>query len=175
MDAARILEVLAEAEKNLPKWLENREAWDTWHSLDVDYEPPRVERVWRDLPDGFRLLLHRIHPCDKALFHPHPWPSAVKILSGRYEMGVGYLPEGDDGTKNPPVTVLTELAAGSSYVMVEPRGWHWVRPLGVPSLSVMITGPKWDRWSPKPAFKLNPLTREEHHRLCQDFRDFYTG
>ena len=43
---------------------------------------------WRDC----RIYLHRIYPCapGEALFHPHLWPSAMRILSGEYEMAVGY-------------------------------------------------------------------------------------
>lgn len=140
-------------------------ATDYWSTLDVDYEPPRVERLWKPLPnEDARIYLHRIHPCEKALFHPHPWPSAVMILSGRYEMGVGF----GSGEQEPPVAARTILAAGSCYEMDHPDGWHWVRPIGGPSLSVMITGLPWKRWSPSPEKKLNPLPPNERFLLAGD-------
>ena len=82
-----MLHLLHAIEADLPLLLTNT---DGWASLDIDYHPPRVERVFRDL-DGARVSLHVIHPCEpeQALFHPHPWPSAMRVLSGTYEMGVG--------------------------------------------------------------------------------------
>ena len=85
-----MLATLHEAEDALPDLL--REGVDAWRSLDIDYEPPHVERLWRPwgpvvstgamtIPSRFRLSLHRIHPCETALFHPHPWPSAVRIIT----------------------------------------------------------------------------------------------
>lgn len=164
MTPATYLALLAEAEHSLGNLLYMSEPWN---SLDVDYEPPRVERLWKDWKYGCRIYLHRIHPCDTALFHPHPWPSAVKVVSGQYEMGVGY----GAGQERPPVASLTVLRSGSSYAMTDPNGWHWVRPLGEPSLSVMVTGPKWDRWSPSPDFKLKPLSVEDYRRLSDDFKE----
>ena len=176
-----LLEVLRFAEKALKK--EYIDDLDGWQTLDVDYEPPRVERLWRNLGGIYqdhRLYLHRIHPCEKALFHPHPWPSAVKILSGTYEMGIGYMetglmPAGQHPTP-PPVAAKILLTAGSSYEMVNRSGWHWVRPLGGPSLSLMVTAPKWDiQWSPKPKADhvLGPLTDEAKRDLLSVFGEFY--
>ena len=138
MKKGTMLEALAAAEWRLPDLLLRPDS--EWQSLDVDYEPPRVERLWRFLEDGSRLYLHRIHPCEIALFHPHPWPSAIKVLSGTYEMGLGSSSTAEDPTEF--ATLM--LTAGSSYEMIEPNGWHYVRPIGgVPSLSLMITGAPW--------------------------------
>src|SRR5205823_428108 len=91
-----MLDILHAAEKELPRLLASD---DGWQSLRVDYHPPFVDRVFRDWsPPGaaegarYRISLHRIHPCApaEALFHPHPWPSAMRIHSGTYEMGVGH-------------------------------------------------------------------------------------
>lgn len=161
---AAYLGLLAEAERALVHMLYSPEAWN---SLDVSYEPPRVERLWKDWKDGHRIYLHRIHPCDTALFHPHPWPSAVKVLSGQYEMGIGY----GKGQERPPVAALTVLTAGATYAMTDPNGWHWVRPIGGPSLSLMVTGPKWERWAPRPDFTLHPLSEKDHKRLVDDFKE----
>lgn len=173
-----MLDVLNRAEAALSKLLDDVGGWNT---LDVDYEPPRVERVWRSFePEGlYRLYLHRIHPCEKALFHPHPWPSAVRILSGTYEMGVGFretgmMPPGQSPTP-PPVAAKILLTAGASYEMVDRSGWHWVRPIGGPSLSLMVTGPKWDiQWSPKPKHDhvLGPLTHEAKEDILKAFRSY---
>lgn len=141
---------------------------DGWSGLHVDYETPHVERLWRDIGGGYRLYLHRIHPCDEALFHPHPWPSVCKIVRGSYEMGVGY----GTGNEAPPVAMRQKLGAGSIYEMMDPDGWHYVKP-SQPSLSIMLTGRPWNRWSPGPARKLDSLSNAKAQELLQDFRVLY--
>lgn len=51
---------------------------------------PITEKIWRQHGD-IRINLHRILPTTKdVFFHPHPWPCAMIILKGIYEMGMGY-------------------------------------------------------------------------------------
>lgn len=140
--------------------------FDSWQSLDVDYEPPRVERVWIQHGD-FRVNLHRIHPCDKALYHPHPWPSAVYVLSGQYEMAVG--------TSNTEASRQI-LTSGSMYEMLDPHGWHSVRPLGRPSLSLMLTWTPFDHQVYQhrnygKGLGHKPLSDDSLHQLIGDFAD----
>jgi hypothetical protein len=160
-----MLQILARAERALPGLLQSREGW---HSLDVDYEPPRVERLWRGFEGDYRLYLHRIHPCETALYHPHPWPSAIKILEGGYEMAVGF----GEGNKPPPIAAVIKVAPGSSYEMLNIDGWHYVLP-SVPNLSVMITGAPWKRWAPGPNKQLSPLSEVGVAALLADFRRHY--
>ena len=149
---------------------------DGWNTLDVNYEPPRVERLWKDFEDG-RLYLHRIYPCEKALYHPHPWPSAVKIVTGSYEMAVGYqtrVPTGGSQPEPPPFASLQVLTKGSTYEMIRPDGWHYVKPLGGTSYSIMVTGPKWEGvWSPKANHKLEPVKPEAKLEILKAFQAFY--
>lgn len=165
-----MFDMLARAEKELASGdlLRSLEGWNT---LDVLYEPPRVERLWRPFEDG-RLYLHRIHPCEKALYHPHPWPSIIKILAGGYEMAVGF----GEGDKPPPIAATLKLAPGSIYEMTNIDGWHYVLPT-VENLSVMITGAPWERWSPGPApdVKLGPLSEWDAAGLLDAFRAMYWG
>ena len=83
-----VKEMFEKAEAILPELLKDEFLWST---VDVDYETPRVERVWTQV-GPMRINLHRIHPCKEALMHPHPWPSAVAVVHGEYEMGVGFGP-----------------------------------------------------------------------------------
>lgn len=136
-----------------------------WQSLDINYEPPRVERLWRQVGD-YRVNLHRIHPCAEALYHPHPWPSAVLILSGKYEMGLctsEQLPFRSllECDREAAKVVLTE---GASYEMVHPYGWHYVKPLGHPSLSIMVTAKPWD----PPVFKHDGFGKGIEHQPLSD-------
>lgn len=138
-----MLDILYAVEKELPVLLQDENAWK---SLYVDYHPPTVERLW--LPwSEYRINLHRIHPCerDEALFHPHPWPSAMRVLSGEYEMAVGY----GQGETQPPIAALMIASGDFRYEMTEPDAWHYVRPLREPTMSLMVTGKPWDRPSPK--------------------------
>jgi len=124
-----------------------------WHTLDVNYHPPRVERLWTQMGKN-RLLLHVIHPCtsEEALYHPHPWPSAIHILSGEYEMGLGVKASNFIGPtekfagKNPKIYEIAKviLGAGSYYEMLQKRGWHFVRPISIPCVSLMLIGEPWD-------------------------------
>ena len=93
---------LREVEQELPDLLEK----EIWNGLYIDYHPPIVERVWTQVGEN-RIYLHRIHPCSEgeALFHPHPWPSAMRILSGEYEMGIGY----GEGTEPPEIAAIVKL------------------------------------------------------------------
>jgi len=162
-----MLDVLRAAERDLPELLRDAAGWN---SVFIDYHPPIVERMWRRWGD-YRLSLHRIHPCGpgEALFHPHPWPSAMRILSGEYEMAVGY----GKGETPPPVAALMIAAGDFCYEMTDPDAWHYVRPLGGPALTLMVTGKPWDRPSPKSDKPLRPLTEAEKAVILQFFRQRY--
>lgn len=162
-----MLEVLARVEGELPQLLLDEAGWQ---SVDVDYHPPRVERLWRRWGDH-RVYLHRIHPCGRedALFHPHPWPSAMRVLEGEYEMAVGF----GAGTTLPPVAALMVTRGDFRYEMTHPDAWHYVRPLGAPTLSVMVTGRPWDREAPRSEKPLHPLRPEAAAELLRVFRAWY--
>lgn len=109
-----------------------------WRTVDVTYEDPHVERVWTQWGEE-RVSLHRIHPCSEPLFHPHPWPSAMKVFSGQYEMGVGRSKSG--GVPGELLRIV--LTPGSQYEMADVYAWHWVQPIDLPVMSVMVTGRPW--------------------------------
>lgn len=164
-------DILLHAERRLVvEWLTPGNA-DDWESLDVNYEPPRVERLWRQLDDEHRIYLHRIHPIsarDTPLLHPHPWPSIVRIVDGVYEMGIAH-----DGL---PASVALRLGAGAIYEMSDPRAWHSVRPILEPSLSVMVTGLPYREqiYDHRPfgrKLDLKPLTDEAKRALFKAFSD----
>lgn len=141
-----------------------------WQGLDITYHPPRVERVWCQF-GTYRINLHRIYPCDtdEALFHPHPWPSAMHLLDGVYEMAVGY----NKGSKKPPIAALIEFPAGSYYEMSDPDAWHYVRPINGPALTVMVSGIPWGRPAPKSIEPLQLLSPKRQKMLMGEFADYY--
>jgi hypothetical protein len=162
-----MLKVLAEVEQILPQLLQDE---STWHSVYVDYHPPMVERLWSSW-NGYRIYLHRIHPCeqDEALFHPHPWPSAMRVLEGEYEMAIGF----GAGMETPPVAALMIARGDFRYEMVHPDSWHYVRPLGAPTLSLMISGKPWARESHRSTKPLRPLLPDQTVELLALFRARY--
>jgi hypothetical protein len=167
-----MLDLLKHIEANvLPALLADA---SNWKSLYVDYHPPFVQRLWVATEvDGkpYRLYLHRILPCKlrEALFHTHPWPSAMRILSGRYTMIVGHA----EGNEAPPVSMTLSLPTGATYEMVHPDGWHAVCPEGEPAYSLMVTGEPWKRESPKSPYPLSPLEPALQDEILAFFRNAY--
>lgn len=162
-----MLDILETIETHLPPWLLQND----WNSLYIDYHPPIVERLWRTFEDK-RISLHCIHPCEahQALFHPHPWPSAMRVLQGEYEMAVGFGP-GD----TPPPHASRIIAEGGrfSYEMTHPDAWHYVRPIQHPVYTVMVTGAPWSRSAPRSQTPLQPLPPSRVQSLLETFRTFY--
>lgn len=164
----KMLEALESVERALPLLLADPDAWRT---LDVTYHPPRVERVF--LQHGeLRVSLHCIHACERseALFHPHPWPSAMRILSGSYEMAVGH----GSGRDAPPIAATMITGPGTSYEMTEPDAWHYVRPVGGAVYTLMVTGKPWPRETPKSSEPLTELSPERKREIMEIFAKAYS-
>jgi hypothetical protein len=162
-----MFDVLYAVEKELPILLQDEAAWN---SLYIDYHPPTVERLWRPWHE-YRIQLHRIYPCarEEALFHPHPWPSAMRVLAGEYEMAVGY---GQDESP-PPIAALLIASGDFRYEMKDPGAWHYVRPLNAPTLSLMVTGKPWNPTAPKSHPELRALTAAQKAGIFEFFRSRY--
>ena len=141
-------------------WNLLRDANTPWTSIRLDHQQPVLERCYTQYGD-LRLGVHRIHPCETAMYHPHPWPSAVYLLDGEYEMAIGH----GEGSKPPPEAMRTVVTPGSRYEMLDPNGWHYVRPLVRPTLSIMLNGPAW-----KPSRADAPV-KVPHTPLDSDTRD----
>ena len=160
-----MLSFLYQIEKILPKFLSHP---DQWNSLYVDYHPPIVERLWMQWKEN-RIYLHKIYPCkkDEALFHSHPWPQAAKILTGQYEMNLGY---GQNAKIAPPIAATLIITSGTAYEMLSPDSWHSVRPLQKPSLSVMVTGVPWKKITDSEKKQsLQPLKEKRKQELIKEF------
>jgi len=143
-----------------------------FQSMYIDYHPPVVERIWFQL-GIYRVYLHKIHKCNssiEALFHPHPWKSAIRIIKGSYETGIGH-----SATNEIPVIDWKGiLAPGSCYEMVEQDAWHYVNPVSSPVYSLMITGEKFERKMPvEPDRKFQPLNPEQFNDIMNTFLEFY--
>lgn len=151
---------------------------DVWKTLDVDYFPPRVERLYTNIGD-YRIYLHYIHETDeRCLFHKHRWPAAFKQMSGAYEMGITYS-ESEISTEEAdklPVIAKFLITDGSYYEMTQTDCLHYVRPIGVASSSIMITKdlyPEADTRKEVLDKKLSPLTIERKNQLLTFFERIF--
>lgn len=144
---------------------------EIWKTLMVDYHPPTVERCWTQV-GNFRILLHFIHKCETkdALFHPHPWPSAMHVLNGAYEMGLGF----GSGLVEPEkmCTILLENG-GAYYDMTHIDGWHYVRPVENVCATVMLIGKPWGREEIKSDEPLKPMTQARKMMMLEWFTHYY--
>lgn len=115
---------------------------EKWKSLDVDYHPPRVERLFLNHGDGYRIYLHVIHKTeDECLYHKHKWPAALKQVYGSYKMGVTYSENeiSSDEAHALPDLACFEISAGSYYEMTQTDALHYVKPISPFSCSIMLT------------------------------------
>ena len=175
--AKKMLKILELIEKEaLPQLLFGRSP-DIWQSLYIDYEKPFVERLWCQL-GPVRINLHKIHPCNEgeALFHPHPWPSAMHVLTGVYETAIGYA----IWNETPEIALKGEVSGDFKYEMGNQNAWHYVRPISYPAYTVMVTGTPYKTLlpvrvghkSPKP---LRTLDQTEKETNLFFFWDYYLG
>jgi hypothetical protein len=144
---------------------------EKWKTLKIDYFPPIVERCWTQL-GNYRIYLHFIHKCEikDALFHPHPWPSAMHVLTGKYEMGLGYGP----GLEPPPIMCTLLLENGGAYYdMTHLDGWHYVRPVEDVCATVMLTGKPWGREQIESPEELQPLDERRKLIMLDWFYKWY--
>lgn len=160
-----MLKKLFEAERKLLSLLKTPALWNT---LDVLYHPPHVERVWCQWNE-YRISLHKIYPCarEEALIHVHPWPSAIYIASGKYEMGVSA-----SGLSEQSARLI--LPAGTYYEMINESGSHYVRPLKKSVMSVMLSGKPWKKDKANKTELVNqPLAEQKKNNILFYFRTHY--
>ena len=163
-----MLNLLHSVEQSLENLLRTQEI----HSMYIDYHPPVVSRIWFQHGE-YRVYLHKIEPCGDsadALYHPHPWQSAIRIIRGSYEMGVGH-----SATDEIPVTdCRLILPAGTQYEMIEEDAWHYVNPLNEPVYSLMVTGKLSSRKMPvEPKRQFRALERAEINDILDVFKGYY--
>jgi hypothetical protein len=170
---------------------------EIWSNIDIDYHPPRVERLWTPYKEG-RLCLHIIHKCDEggALYHPHPWPSSMKVLSGIYKMGVACEVGADDrpmwSKVNDPVSsdfiykkglkvkevATIELHSGSYYEMPDKKGWHYVQPLTDVAYTLMYIGKPFETKSEgavKADKDLKRFSKDRVKEILSEFKEICNG
>jgi hypothetical protein len=164
-----MIDILLNIEKNLTSLLWGADL----HSMYIDYHEPFVKRIWFQHGE-YRVFLHRIEAFEgsvDALYHPHQWKSAVRIIKGEYEMGVGH----SDTTDIPKTDCKLRLRSGSLYEMTEPDGWHYVKPMGLTVYSLMVTGGKTNRPMPvEPSKEFRRLTEAECLDIILEVNSYYS-
>jgi hypothetical protein len=112
-----------------------------WQGLKITRRKPHTYRAFIQFGQ-YRICLHRFEHCEdgEALYHPHPWPAAFKILKGGYNMQVGMSTHRD----TEPVSVASfKMTEGSSYEIISPLTWHAIQPIGGECFTVMINDTPW--------------------------------
>ncbi len=170
-----MLELLHAAENDLPRLLVSS---DGWRSYRLDQHPPLIDRMLREYRDG-KLYLHRIHACaaGAASYHCHPWPSAMRLVEGTYELVLGY----GAGERPPEAAARLIVNSGFEYEMVSPNAWHSVRAIGCPAMTIMVTGPRWNRSSARDSQPVTasddkpiaPLSEAEIETMLEYYRQRY--
>jgi hypothetical protein len=167
---------LKEAESKLLSLLEHPNIWNT---LDVNYFPPRVERLWIQYDQNHRLFIHVIHPTNEpCLFHKHRWPASFKIIKGQYEMGISYSEKEISSDEAYDLDQISKfiLTEGSYYEMTNTHTLHYVKPQDQPSISLMITGPLYPEASVRKEIlnnELSPLTEERKLEIISIVKEIY--
>lgn len=147
---------------------------DRWRGMFTCKRNPKLERIYRFLPDGSRICIHKTYDPDltgeDSKLHIHAWPIAVKILSGSYAMDIGRTENPDDDT---PVKIMTTvMTKGSMYELPDPMTWHRVVPITKEVTSIMLNGPVWE---PMPKFLMGEkehirvMSKEEVSQRLDDF------
>lgn len=138
------------------------------NSMYIDYKEPFVQRIWWQY-NQYRIYLHKIQRSSgplKSFYHPHPWTSAMRIIKGSYEMGIG--------TED---TILSKLhlCEGCAYEMTHPEGWHYVNPIDEYAYSIMVTGEKYVglEMPAKPDKEFRKLKQHEMVDIMSTVMDYY--
>lgn len=149
------IKVLQDLEPAIIELLDKPEVWKT---LDVDYFPPRVERLYT-VYNGFRIFLHVIHQTDgTCLYHKHRWAAAFKQVNGSYEMGITYSEKelnSEEAHAMPDVAKFV-ISRGNYYEMTQTDCMHYVKPISDKSYSIMLTKDLY----PEAEFRKESLTKE---------------
>lgn len=133
-----MLDILKDVYLNLDALILNATEEKQIKTMFIDYHKPYVSRIWFPYQE-YRIFLHKIQPCKsniEALYHPHKWDSAMLILDGSYEMGIGRSNNNDI----PKTDCHLILPKGTMYEMTEKDSWHYVNPINGPCYTLMVTG-----------------------------------
>ena len=167
------IEVLKSLESSIYLLLDKPEVWK---SLDVDYYPPRVKRLWTTIGE-YRVFLHTIYSTKSdCLYHKHRWPAAFRQLTGSYEMGITYSEAeiSSDDARQLPTLAKFIINEGSYYEMTQTDSLHYVKPITNVSRSIMITKDMYPESSfRKEALdkKLEELPADEIPRILSKFKE----
>ena len=132
----------------LAGWLKNPKP-EEWDSLIINKREPHTHRVFRSLPDGTRVCLHRFSHCDEddAFAHPHSWPAEFFILHGYYTQ---YLYQAQDLESIPLLNSPNSVhlhCPGSYYKIDNPLTWHKIVPQSDYVYTIMLSGQPWEQVS----------------------------
>lgn len=112
-----------------------------WDSLVINKRKPHTYRIFT-MYNNIRICLHEFDECstEESFAHPHAWPAAFTVLCGEYNLKIG---RSSNTLDRPEKYHILNMAAESSYEMVDPLEWHAITPLRR-TYTVMINGPNYE-------------------------------
>lgn len=130
-----LCEKLLEFEEILPELLTEK---DAWKSINVNHQAPSVKRIWRNW-QGYRINLHKLTKVDgkEEYFHSHPWPIAIRLLTGSYQMCYEFVQD------EQVMTGVEIITPETPYCMENPNDKHSIKLLDNTIYSLMINGKAW--------------------------------
>lgn len=147
-----------------------------WDSLIINRRKPYTYRIFTMYND-LRICLHEFDECstEESFAHPHAWPAAFMVLCGEYNLKIG---RSSNILDEPEKYHTLNMAAESSYEMVDPLEWHAITPLRK-TYTIMINGPNYNNphtscrtTKGKDLEKLNEEEKSGSLLLFKDFLNF---
>lgn len=160
-----MLNSLYEIEKNLATHLEDK---NSWKSLYIDYDKPYIKTLYKTIGE------HTVYLTEICFCHPgeiipksSPWPFAMKIISGSYEMTFGF-------SKVDTISHTTKLilSRDSYYEGTDIQAKHGLRALEKNSFALVVTGKPWS--NKKYNYPLRHLANNESNEIFNAFNKAYT-
>lgn len=164
-----MIDILKEIEETIIlELLSNSEIWNSYEE-----KTPRVEKIFTDINFNgkqYRLLFHYNHVCSdmETEYHSHPHKLAIHVIDGVYEMGIGTekkTPYSEGFLFNNTLCKI-ECYGGMYYEMTDKEGFHYVKPIGSKTKSVMI------QENPKDVYN-EQLSDERKEKIRKWFYKYY--
>ena len=140
-----------------------------WNTAMIDHSKPLVEKLWTQV-GNYSITLQFIHHCGikDAIYHLHASPSAIHMLEGDFDMGIGF-------GENIPDEVCSMFVKGGNmyYDMKNVNGWQYIRPAVAVCSMTMLSGKPWDRMLPESDQPNKEIDSNRKFIILEYFEKYY--
>jgi hypothetical protein len=140
-----------------------------WQSSVLDKQKPIVEKMWTQI-NKYIISLYFIHTCNKEeiRYKYNECPSAMHILQGSCEIGVGF--------KEVENITTMHIPQGNMYFdMTADETIYFIRSTNSVSSSVMLSGEKWKEVEIEDGKELRSLEYDRQSIMLEYFSNYYRG